>query len=474
MATLSWNGIDLQQPQTLRYDRRVRRDGPTYLWDEHTLHVKALYHPGQTSYTTAGNAAALVAAPGNNPSETDSNIRHQLSQPRGHLVYSTAGNDAAGAPALFLDGLAAPGGSLLVIDCPPSKNAVNPDRTNNPAGQVYLTDCAGGPFLLGSHIRQISMRTWEVELLIRCSINECYNYYSTPTPLLSHRWTMQEDVDREGFGVRRVKGHAIFRMDRLVELSHQNPARTIDDYREALGQFVPTNYQRVAIHTRLHEDGNRIDYHLTDREMSHNILNNNVTWIQARARVIQNVPSIDEAAQAALKAAIGVIMKQPLTVIRSALSVFPRVQFLFAIRVWGHRHSTRALLLDAAKKVLVIKFPAWNGQQGIIGERVEHDFDLMGRFVGLYASFRMGPMATLGDLLGDGLQQKFQELLQDDVGDVATTADRDGRVALANLTRGSSLEKLVAAALGSPCQKPGVAHLDKWPTGDVPIPDPII
>jgi hypothetical protein len=179
--------------------------------------VQGVYDPRGTCYSTGENDPANVRKDdGRNPSFTDLNIRHQLAQPRGRLVFTAAGTDLIGNPDLFVDGLA--NDDLTILESPPPGE----EGLHTGLSGSFVTDCNNGPLVLAQQVTRITgTRSWLVTITVQASVNESYRFYSSPAVLLSHVWSASEDIDRDGWSTRTIRGQATFRTDRLTQLASQ-------------------------------------------------------------------------------------------------------------------------------------------------------------------------------------------------------------------------------------------------------------
>jgi hypothetical protein len=487
MSTFSYNGIDLKMVQLLNYRRRIKFDScGSYMWSEHLLTVQGVYDPKATCYSLENNDPANVRKDdGRNPSFTDLNIRHQLAQPRGRLVFTAAGTDLIGNPSLFVDGLA--NDDLTILESPP------PGEEGLHTGQSgsFVTDCNNGPLVLAQQVTRITgTRSWHVSITVQASVNESYRFYSSPAVLLSHVWSASEDIDRDGWSTRTIRGQATFRTDRLTQLQAK-----VDDYREALGHPVPDNCQRYGIQVNVAEPGNRLTYVFTDKHMSHNILLPNITWIEATGSMQQgrigreeevfgavNIAAHYAAASADIAAgtytfnATGLLSRGILAAARIPQAIgnlMPTSRFRIDIRVWGNRQATRLELAQAALKVLQAKAPAVATGGIPPAQNINLTVDLAGRFVALSVEYVLGGYTTAWNLsgalpvfnpadpgqfqqTGDKLLAQLPEYFDMEIPGVASVKDTPGRSATPEkLTRGSWLGALVAQALSSSNQLPG-------------------
>jgi len=481
MSTFTYRGIDLQMCHVTHYERRMKFDGPQFLWAEHQISVRGVYSPETTCYRVeGGDANNVVKDLGRNPAFTDQAIRDMLTQPRGKLVFTGAGPDANGAPNLFLDGLQHD--SLVIVESPP------PGKQGLVGEAGFLLDCNNGPRILRHNVQRIlGTRLWDVELTALVCLNEAYKYYSSPAVLLSHQWTAIEDIDRDGWSTRTIRGHAIFRTDRLTQMQAK-----VDDFREALGHPIPDNCQRMGIQVVAHEDGNRVDYRFVDTFKSHRIIPPNITHIAAVARLHQSQPgSVNQAlgAISIIGGGLGTIGGGLRGLGREVAGMLPTRSHVFSIQVWGNEKATRYDLVKTALAILRAKKPP---AASIVHpqESLTLTVDLMGRYAALDVSYEVGIPVTFANVINnplgffnpsdpslfaideDNLAKQIPELMELEIQDVATAKNRPGRGAVPDkLTRGSWLGALVAQGLGSPNQNPGPPPLAP-PAVDTDLPDP--
>lgn len=499
MSTFFYNGITISPIYTEACSRRAIYDGPTYLYTRWIIRVRGVFNPGATSFTTAGgdprfggNPAQPEKSPGFNPAWTDNSVRLMLQQPRGLLHYSAAGPDAFG------DADFGQGQDLTIL-------ALTDSTISTSGSSKTLTDANNGPFPLEINIRRISGTvSFNVDFTIQCDINECYRVYSEPAFVLSNRWQMTHDVNEHAFTVRHVQGRAIFRTD--VMLSQEIKP---DDYRAAFFFPVPENFKRQNINVSVNPDGNECHYSFSDVEQSHNIIcKKNVTKIEAWANISVSQGSLEQGVVALAKAAKRAAMHPLREAARSTTvapgaaagaamagielassaaaieyGLLPRATIAVNVRVWGNRLSTRKDLEQVSAKVIALKLPQL--QKGIVfniplpginipialvglgrlvyGTDANNNYDLMGRYVDASITLHCGPISSFFNApaaLIVGLSKRFPELLDDNIGDIATTKDTKG-YAMPNDSgsRGTYTEFCVAQALQNICGNPPGAVL---------------
>lgn len=479
MSTFQYNGISLTPCRTVAYRRDVRLDsGASYLWTEHVLTVEGIFNPALTSYNYVGSVNNPQPFPGKNPAYTDSIVRHTLSQPRGRLFYTVAGPQADGTPAQNRDGLT--GNSLVVLDVPPGAA----DNPLSPAGRgTWDTDANNGPVVLGLTVVPVGgmIRTWFVRITVRACVNECFNYYSTPCVLLSHRWTTTHDIDRDYLTTRTVRGHAIFRSDALRAVAGDVQ---VDDYRQALGHPVPVGFKREFVHVTPHEDGNRIDYLFVDRETVLTVVAQNVSRIEAYGTVSEFGGSVGPVLISALmgwatggRGAGGAIRGAA----RGALNSgnLPSAALSLVVRVWGTKAAARSDLVRTAETIAGLKFPPlFKGNGTVVSLDVV--FDLMGRYAEYRATIQApgvigGLAALIAGAGGQGIADRLgvTQILDDEIpGYVTATPQGPGpQPSGSGGTRGSYAAVAVSQALQQPCVKPPAPALPRTAV-DRTIPDP--
>jgi hypothetical protein len=448
MSTFMYGGILLEPCETIDYDRRVRMDGFSYLWTEHTLTVQGLYNPFTTSYAPGAGGDLVQFQAGSNPAFTDSAVRHRLCQPRQKLVYSSAGRDAAGKPALFQDGFG--GGSLLVLDVPFSQNAVDPEAEAAQNG-FYQVDACNGPVVVGNPVvRASGTKTWHVRVTVRVCLNECFNFYSSPTVLLSHKWSETQSIDQDHFVRRTIRGHAIFRTDVLLA----NAWRP-DDFRKGLIHPLPAGMRRVALDVTPDENNNRLNYVVVDQEDSHTLKVKNVTRIECFATILLGRPAAESAFTGFVKTFLGGL-KNFGNVAGWIEGLVPKQAVRLTVRVWGNRLAKRKSLAAVATRILQMKvLKAINGYN--YGSQFAITLDQLGRFVEINATFTSGPISTLADVATGKLATRWNALFDDEMGDIASGLPVDG-VQLPNgsNTRGTYTRSALAQSNGSSCQPPGI------------------
>lgn len=404
--------MTLDPVQQLGYEQVPVWDGPTYLYTIHRLHFRGTYNPATFSWdlgTGPGGTLAPFPVAGRLPPTSNNATRHFLMQSRGTFVYTIGGIvPVLGGPVVGgIEALRAPTNVL--------GSNVNPNGTTNggatPTTSAYQTDADNGPRPLHCHVVEVKgTKTFLVDWAIECYVNECYLFKTSQSlsALLSQRWTYEEDLDQDFFATRTIKGHAIFRSDRLLALS-----AVPDDYRAWLVHPVLPNFRRTVQQMIPSEDGTRIDYVLVDRESAFNfvpsVVSTGVTRIEATYShgYSRNTGTEETAFRAgflALELAVLPLLpsaNDPFIGARAALRTLPRAVDVLIdtvprfnqemdVRVWGNRTATRQALYNTAVNIFLSKIgnePLRLGSGSVIVTE-----DLMGKFVQLVGHVKSGPI----------------------------------------------------------------------------------
>jgi hypothetical protein len=480
VASIWYNGVSIDILRTVACRRRVVLDGPTYLWTEWYLHVRGVLNPQATSYISRVPADAFAIG-GSLPAYTDATIRHQLMQPRKKLIYTAAGPgiNPGDPPNLdvtaAVEGVGGVGGSLVILETPLPLDPDTPNFTGGVAGDRYFTDAQQGPFpTVYNVVRVDGIKTIHVEFAVMARVNECFNYYSSPAVLLSHRWTQTHDVDRDGYTRRSVRGHGIFRSDAI--LAKGQP----DHWRAALFHPIPQNSERQNVRVVADESNCRLDYSFTDQQVSHNNVVKHVSRIEAFAVARRSQPSDVGVLKALVGAGVALGRGSAIGALSAVAGVLPFMSATVVVRCWGTRQASRKTLRNVASKVFSAKMPdPFGGANPVPGYDIDTTwtYDLMGRYVQLQGTMTV-PLANPNDLTEvslDGskeLDEIFPDLIEDDIPGVATTFDTAGRMAVkGNTCRGTWLEECVAQVLEAPCKNPP-GPVSVGFAKDVPLPVP--
>lgn len=257
---LVYNNIVLGVTELVAFKRLHIFDGPTYLYDRVTMHVRCEYNPNAISYVPDPAYAPYIVPKvqdGSYPAVTDNTIRFELGQPRGVLLY-VVGNQAL---------LLSPG--------------LQPNRT-----ALYPCDAKGGPYtIVHDVVEHIGRKTYIVDVSVETYINEAWNEMVVAPVCLSHRWTRQHKIDEDFYSTIVTHGHAIFRADVLSVFqmnagggaatpvkayTDRNPATAVvpDDFRNYLFHAVPNGFKRTDAVITPSEDNMALEYTLIDRQVN--------------------------------------------------------------------------------------------------------------------------------------------------------------------------------------------------------------
>lgn len=421
---ITYNGIVLDFLETRSYIRDAIMDGPTYLYTRHVLEIVAIYNPKRNSFN---NNAAVQE--GNLGPEIDTFIRHKLMVPRKQLIYTIGNKDVLETPKKLLS-----------------------------------TDANNGPIPLHCNVEKVHGRkTLRVTWTIQADINECAG--STPPIVLSHRWTMEHDIDEHFFTTRIIHGHAILRTDYMLSTGTYP-----DHFRSYFIHPIPDNFQRTKVNVIANEDGNTLEYTVIDTEkpfvLDQDLRVRGVTKIEAYHNLEVGSPSFDVAiggmaqniAQgggaggvaagpwgAALGAAFGFL--------RGAAEASAKITHTFIVRVWGHQQSVRQTLEVVGWAVLGHRFEAAGLGAGLLGINLNDTWfnvahDLMGKWIEIQVRIKRSPTANLLDNFGNRGVMPIQETLPN------VTMQGGAGMGLgqaSNTVRGTFVGKLVAQQLQEAC-----------------------
>ncbi len=274
MSVLQYNGIALQVCKVLKCDRHFIYDGPTYLYTKWILSLRCLYNPFATSYDIAGVGGNVFSTP-RVAAMTDATIKHRLGVPRKQLIVGSGG-------IAFL---------------------VSPQ-----AG--FTVDSANGPQPLACNVVKIAgTKSFLVDYAIQTSLRDCsLETLTYPSIFLSHRWSMEHELDDDFFTTRTIRGHVIFDAARM-----QQVPVVADQYRGALFHPIPPNCQRHIPLVRQHEDGNSVEYIVKDVEQAVNLgsaaLFENVTRIEATHEAEVSGPGLAQVGGQAIRTGVNIVRR---------------------------------------------------------------------------------------------------------------------------------------------------------------------
>jgi len=429
-AILEYNGIVLQEPgQTLAYVKTPEYGpGGDYLFTRYKVKVSGVYAPNSTSYAS-GDAGAVMAMAGKKPAVTEAAIRHKLAQPRGTLVYRNGG---------------------VVLKSP---------------ADGFTVDAANGPIVETQSVTEIhGTSAW----LITLAFETCVNENPTPSVLLSHRWTREEELDEDFYSTITTRGRAIFRTDYL-ESEFADP----DDFRAWLLHPVPQDFKREKVWVAASEDGTSLDYVTIDRQQASNIIAKGVSRIEALWTTGCITPGAEEFAVQVGEAtfetiasgadAVGVdgianpgkaatnVLRKGVGVAKTIRNNIPRFVNTFVVRVWGMPKSKRRALSQVALLVVIKTLGTLRLVAAPLGPvSVFLTCDLAGRFVELKVNIEGSAVGTVVEMVGGGGPFKIPDIF----GPVADDDGIEGVLSVGSGTnpepyggRGSYLKRLASAAL---------------------------
>ncbi|OAI39614.1 hypothetical protein AYO40_01230 [Planctomycetaceae bacterium SCGC AG-212-D15] len=276
---VSYNGVILPVTDHLSLDRVNVYDGPQFLYQRVTLHVRTIYNPTVTTYApdpvnaTVNGFIVPASTPNTLPATTDSTIRFALAQPRKVLKYVV--------------------GDQVLIQSP----GLEPDGAT-----PYPCDAKGGPFPTANPIVEaINRTTFLVDWTIETYVNESANNMIVGAPVLSHRWVRRQMIDENFYSTIITTGHAIFPANilavfqtnaggaasgQLANLDGRSPVTSVfpDEFRSWLWHAVPNRFKREAATVTANADGVSIDYTLVDR-MKNVFFPTGVTRVEASTSV---------------------------------------------------------------------------------------------------------------------------------------------------------------------------------------------
>ncbi len=453
--TIVYNNVTLEVLRVYQYNRTPIFRGPDYLYTEHQIFVRCVYNPQAVAYTLPGPLAGPMALKGANVGapETDLAIKHALSQPHQQLVWTIPDlrfvNDRE---LLRSPSFQAPGGV--------------------PGTTVFSTDAANGPFPRAVNVVAIKgTKTFLVDFAITTYVNECQLFTSPMSVMLAHRWEMTEDLDRDFFSTRTIRGYAVFRTDRLLALG-----RRADDFRSYLFHAVPEDFKRDVIQVKASADGTQVDYLLVDRERAINLIFQGLT----HAEIIFGSNYLSIGVENIIWS--GIDVANPFTIARGDkshpgwldVSGFfrkgaPSLNHLMEARVWGSGLTTRQQLLNALNAIQQFFMSRWT--DGLSGLHISASADMMGRYAEMKIATIRGPVASFFSNASDQIKEQFlnSAMLQtENIDNVTNRGPMPNPLPATDKgTRQNYVEGLVSAALQAPCGVPSQPDTD---TGGSTVP----
>ncbi len=400
-VTSGQNGIVLTRCQILNWQREPQFHGPDYLYTRHALRIRALYNPGVNAWTLSPQftqyaaPAAILSKLGYNVSIVQrdtgpvvSVVRTmgQNNVPGATLPYESAGAFAGVTDVAIRHAIERPRQRLvLVVGGVPVLVSPNMDSTT----AASIMDVKGGPFLTANDIVHVTGgKSFFVDLSIETFINEFGIFGVSPNLLLSHRWSVNEDIDQDYYSTRTIRGVANFRRDRLNFLG-----AAADEFRAYLVHPLPGNgWKRIAANFEPAQDDTSLKYVLVDKQLAMSIVPPGVTRIEATQTV--DIDSGDQFSAAFLFAR-GLLAVPALAFDFAARSfaeslnkLIPKAKLTIDVRIWGRSDQFRKGLENVAMNLIVIRLasaqvnaelPIAILQSGVTTIRLTHD--LAGTFV---------------------------------------------------------------------------------------------
>ena len=274
-------GIDINR---VKLSRKSMADGPNYIFTRWLLHFQGIYNPAATAYAR-GPQLQIVQGFGPKAPETDVAIRHRLMQPRLPLLYTVGGTTVLQSPWI----------------------------------QGCTMDTNNGPIPQSCDVLEIhGLKTFIVQMVIQIDVNEkrIVIPFQPADPaaggrvqqdaILSHCWSQQEDIDEHFFSMRTTSGKVVFATDVLEALrlglwKEGDHTGDPDSWRPEAFSVVPVlpNFQRGNIQAFVDEQDNSLTYAFVDRERAMNLIDPNITKIEARQIYTHTNPDPAEVASRA-------------------------------------------------------------------------------------------------------------------------------------------------------------------------------
>jgi hypothetical protein len=251
---ITYGCLSFEVENVYRWDNRAIYDETSsdYLYNHVVIGVQAVFNPFATvgndytgedrTVTTVGKRTAIAGKWG---ADTVRDISALLLQPRQKLTIHLGG--------------------IRVLESP----LISPD------GQPYPCDAKNGPKPLS--FRVIAIHGEGKTLICSFEIETFINAFNSPQPgvtptVLSHRWTMNHDIDPNFITTRTITGQALFRKDYLTQHpQYGNSPVFADDFRAKIFHPIPKGFKRSSVRVTLSPDGTQLFYTLVDKEQMMNI-----------------------------------------------------------------------------------------------------------------------------------------------------------------------------------------------------------
>jgi hypothetical protein len=443
VSVLRYNGIQLEIVRVVSYERRPVFDGFAYQYTRHVVTVDAVFAPGATSYDFTPDATSQAgvdppepfdpeSAPGGGPTAqgarptnsyetalnanlTDRAVRHLLMQPRARLVVTAGGPESGPDPYRAYPTFRGGAQASVILDVPERTGKAPPPplAAGNPGGDVveadeiqgdpdpaghwggeayaYVCDATGGPRPLACDVRRVDgTGTFRVRYSIQADVHEASFFYNRPPVMLSHVWSMDLDVDAEGFATRTVSGRAVFRRD-VLEQQSVRP----DDFRSLLVHPLVRGMKRESLKVSQLEDGNTLRYQIVDREFTHRILYPNVMRVEAFCRLGVRRTSAERAA-VTVTAAVAAAAARNLA--GAVYNILPTAYVDAVVRLWGNQLSTLRSLRDMGTRILLNRLGDVTRSQHSIA--ADEGYDWAGRYVELHWRIELSGITGAADVTG--------------------------------------------------------------------------
>jgi hypothetical protein len=283
----------------------------------------------------------------------------------------------------------------------------NPQPIGEWGGQTvdYVVDCTDGPTPLDCNVWRIDgTGTFRVDFTIQTDVNEARFFFNRPPIMLSHTWSMDIEVDVDGFSTRTIDGKAIFRRD-VLEQQQVRP----DDFRGLLVHPIDYNTQRLTLRVSQLEDGNTLRYQIVDKEFSHRVQFPNVQRVEAFARIGMNRPSnYEQIVGKALFAVEALSAINPFgghgSIVSAAqhlVNVLPTSYVDAVVRLWGNNTTSLVYLRNCGLRILNSRFSAIGTMNNTL--TVDEGYDWVGRYVELHWRITLSTLAAAVLLLNQAI-----------------------------------------------------------------------
>jgi len=266
------NGVEMSVVSLDGITREAHYDptGVDYLYTEWDISCIVIVSPNAISYATKQPQQLITVS--NSAIATDMAIRPILMAPRRRLTISflSAFNEqqvGAAAEEVLIDvptpntsgtsqSLSAGNADARLGPTPTKCNIIGPSGN----GECLLYD--------------FGIKFW---------VNEANNFFGNPNSkpplLLSNRWTMTRQINRDGElaayeTTRLIQGSAIFRTDRMLEA-----LACPDQFSRTLLHPVPLGFQRIACDVAAIPDATGVEYSIVDQQVPISLIAQNTPGV---------------------------------------------------------------------------------------------------------------------------------------------------------------------------------------------------